>query len=51
MDADRPTFRALLWCPAAASPIAPTVGAVLGNGTTITRALRLAAKHHKNAEP
>ncbi len=35
MDADRPTLRALLWCSAAASPKAPTVGA---------------AKHHRNAE-
>ncbi len=50
MDADRPTLRASLWCSAAASPKAPTVGAVLDKGTTIACALRLAAKHHRNAE-
>ena len=50
MDADRPTLRALLWRSAAASPKAPTVGAALDKGTTIACALRLAAKHHRNAE-
>ena len=42
MDADRPTLRALPWRPATASPKAPTVGAVLGKGTTIACTLRLA---------
>jgi len=51
MDADRPTLRALLWCPAAVSPKAPTVGAALDKGWAIACARRLAAKHHRNAEP
>ncbi len=50
MDADRPTLRASLWCFAAASPKAHTVGTVLDKGTTIACALRLAAKHHRDAE-
>ncbi len=59
MDADRPTLRALLWCFAAASPKAPTVGTVLDKdyGHCLRTVPRLkaptvgAAKHHRNAEP
>jgi hypothetical protein len=43
MDADRPTLRAILWCPAAAV-------AVLDKDRAIACTLRLAAKHHRNAE-
>ena len=42
MGADKPTQRALLWCLAAALQRLPRTMA-------ITRALRLAAKHHSNA--
>jgi hypothetical protein len=44
MGADRPTLRALLWCPAAALQR-------LTRTMAIACALRLAAKHHRNAEP
>ena len=43
MDADRPTLRALLWCPAAALQC-------LTRTKAIACALRLAAKYHRNAE-
>ena len=44
MGADRPTLRAILWCPAAALQR-------LTRTMAIARALCLAAKHHRNAEP
>jgi len=44
VDADRPTLRALLWCPAAALPC-------LTRAEAIAYTRRLAAKHHRNAEP
>jgi len=44
MDADRPTLRALLWCPATALQY-------LTRTKAIACALRLAAKHHRGAEP
>ena len=44
MDADRPTLRALLWCPA-------TVLQCLTRTMAIAYALCLVAKHHRNAEP
>ena len=43
MDADRPTLRASLWCSAAALQC-------LTREQTIACALRLAAKHHRDAE-
>ena len=43
MGADRPTLRALLWCPATALQC-------LTRTQAIACALRLAAKHHRNAE-
>ena len=44
MDADRATLRARLWCPAA-------VLQCLTRTQAIACALRLAAKHHRRAEP
>jgi len=52
MSADRPTLRALLWCPAAAlHPKGTSCGAqCLTRATAIACTLRLAAKHHNSAE-
>jgi len=60
MDADRPTLRALLWCPAAVLPCALDMDVLvsrvhgctsdLGKDRAIACARRLAAKHHRNAE-
>jgi hypothetical protein len=44
MDADRPTLRALLWCPATALQR-------LTRTKAIACALRFVAKHHRSAEP
>ena len=44
MDADRLTFRALLWCSATALQH-------LTRTMAIAFALRFVAKHHSNAEP
>jgi len=44
IDADRPTLRALLWCPATALQC-------LTRTMAIACTLRLVAKHHRNAEP
>ncbi|MEA1888184.1 MAG: hypothetical protein U9N50_00190 [Pseudomonadota bacterium] len=43
-EADKPTLRAFLWCPAAALQY-------LTKDIAIARTLRLAAKHHRNAAP
>ena len=45
MNADRPTLRALLWYFAAASPKAPTIGAVLDKDWAIVQGSTGAVEH------